>query len=90
MVIQFIYQLGKKLGIKMSKNDITGDEIRTKPSNDKYSLGWDRIFKGNSGKDLYLKVSKEYRNKMDWEDLSEELQEYYNEVAALRVKQNAT
>jgi|TARA_R110002126_G_scaffold104152_1_gene237644 hypothetical protein len=27
-----------------SSNDITGDTIRTKAPNDKYSLGWDAIF----------------------------------------------
>lgn len=27
-----------------SKNDITGDAIKTRPMNDKYSEGWDRIF----------------------------------------------
>lgn len=27
-----------------SKNDITGDKLISKPSNDKYSEGWDRLF----------------------------------------------
>jgi hypothetical protein len=27
-----------------TKNDITGDSIRSKLSNDKYAKGWDRIF----------------------------------------------
>tara|TARA_R110000868_G_C10441901_1_gene725432 strand:+ start:386 stop:571 length:186 start_codon:yes stop_codon:yes gene_type:complete len=27
-----------------SKNDITGDEIKSKTSSDKYRDGWDRIF----------------------------------------------
>ncbi|MCI4435260.1 MAG: hypothetical protein JHC33_00420 [Ignisphaera sp.] len=28
----------------MSTNDITGDEIKTKPSSGAYGEGWDRIF----------------------------------------------
>ena len=28
----------------MAKNDITGDSIRSKAQNEKYSDGWDRIF----------------------------------------------
>jgi hypothetical protein len=27
-----------------AKNDVTGDSLRTRVSNDKYSEGWDRIF----------------------------------------------
>ena len=27
-----------------SKNDITGDEIKSKTSNEKYREGWERIF----------------------------------------------
>ena len=27
-----------------AKNDITGDRIMTKRTNDKYAKGWDRIF----------------------------------------------
>ena len=29
---------------KTAKNDITRDKIKTKPQNDKYAKGWDRIF----------------------------------------------
>ena len=28
-----------------SKNDITGDDIKSKPNNKAYQDGWDRIFK---------------------------------------------
>ncbi len=28
-----------------SKNDITGDDLKSKNNNDKYREGWDRIFK---------------------------------------------
>lgn len=31
----------------VAKNDHTGDELRTKPQNKKYSEGWDRIFGKN-------------------------------------------
>lgn len=30
-----------------TKNDITGDAIRSKPSNNKYAEGWERIFGKN-------------------------------------------
>jgi len=29
---------------KPARNDITHDKIKTKPQNDKYAAGWDRIF----------------------------------------------
>jgi len=28
----------------VTKNDITGDEIKSKPNSDKYSDGWDALF----------------------------------------------
>ncbi len=34
-----------------SKNDITGDELKSKSNNDKYREGWDRIF-GKKDKEL--------------------------------------
>ena len=30
--------------VNMSKNDITGDNIKTKPSSQKYRDNWERIF----------------------------------------------
>lgn len=33
----------------MSKNDITGDEIKTRTANDAYRDGWDRIFGASKG-----------------------------------------
>ena len=46
-----------------AKNDVTGDEIKTKTSNlDAYSKGWDRIFaknkKGKKGGELTVFVAK--------------------------------
>ena len=35
---------------KTAKNDITRDKIKTKPQNDKYATGWERIF-GNKETD---------------------------------------
>lgn len=32
-----------------AKNDITGDSIKTKPGNDKYAEGWERIFGKTEG-----------------------------------------
>jgi len=29
---------------KPARNDITRDKIKTKPQNDKYASGWERIF----------------------------------------------
>jgi len=29
---------------KPARNDITHDKIKTKPQNDKYATGWERIF----------------------------------------------
>jgi len=29
---------------KAARNDITHDKIKTKPQNDKYATGWERIF----------------------------------------------
>ena len=29
---------------KPARNDITHDKIKTKPQNDKYAAGWERIF----------------------------------------------
>ena len=29
---------------KPARNDITHDKIKTKPQNDKYASGWERIF----------------------------------------------
>lgn len=46
-----------------AKNDVTGDEIKTKTSNlDAYSKGWDRIFaknkKGKKGEEPTACVAK--------------------------------
>ena len=32
------------MGSKTARNDITHDKIKTKPQNDKYATGWERIF----------------------------------------------
>lgn len=48
-----------------SKNDITGDDIKTKTNSDKYRSGWDRIFGKKNEKsittlnDYIEKVQKE-------------------------------
>jgi hypothetical protein len=44
----------------VSKNDITGNEIKTKTSSDKYREGWDRIFgkKKDESKDKKDKKEK--------------------------------
>jgi hypothetical protein len=36
---------------KTSRNDITGDLLRSKPANDMFDEGWDRIF-GKKKKEL--------------------------------------
>lgn len=35
---------------KTARNDVTGDLLRSKPANDMFENGWDRIF-GNKKKD---------------------------------------
>ena len=32
------------MGSKTARNEITRDKIKTKPQNDKYATGWERIF----------------------------------------------
>ena len=34
----------------IAKNDVTGDSIVSKPSNDMYRVGWDLVFANESGK----------------------------------------
>jgi hypothetical protein len=46
-----------------SKNDITGDELKSKTNNDKYRDGWDRIF----GKKDQGEVLKELGKDLDAE-----------------------
>ena len=42
-----------------AKNDVTGDSIKTKPSNpDAYAKGWDRIFGGKRKGELTVCVAK--------------------------------
>jgi hypothetical protein len=41
----------------MSKNDITGDDIKTKPSTKAYEEGWERIFASQR------KMEEEYNKK---------------------------
>jgi hypothetical protein len=37
----------------IAKNDVTGDELRTKAPTQAYSDGWDRIFKKEESKRLW-------------------------------------
>lgn len=41
-----------------TKNDITGDPIVSKPSNDRYREGWDKIFKPKDNKQTDKKTEK--------------------------------
>ncbi len=49
----------------MSKNDITGDEIKSKPSNDLYSQGWERIFGKKRKKTQHMNGSAVDANKVE-------------------------
>lgn len=42
----------------MTKNDVTGDSIKTKKNSDKYRENWDKIF----GKNKSKKTTKEEEN----------------------------
>ena len=46
-----------------TKNDITGDPIVSKPSNDRYREGWDKIFKPKDNKQTDEKTEKKWENK---------------------------
>lgn len=41
-----------------TKNDVTGDPIISKPSNDLYREGWDKIFKPKDNKQTDEKMEK--------------------------------
>jgi hypothetical protein len=45
-------------GVIMSRNDITGDLIKTKSPNDLYDAGWDLIFKKNEKLDELVAESQ--------------------------------
>lgn len=48
-----------------SKNDITGDDIKTKPSTNAYADGWERIFGSNRKKAQHFKGSAIDSNKVE-------------------------
>ena len=47
---------------KTSKNDITGDWIQSKPNNEMFGEGWDRIFGKKKALDESIKDNEELYN----------------------------
>lgn len=51
------------VSMKSAKNDVTGDSIKTKPSNsDAYGKGWDRIFRKGGQKKGELTIIASGKN----------------------------
>jgi len=48
-----------------SKNDITGDEIKTKSSTENFREGWDRIFGKKHKEEVALSEDKEVDKKQE-------------------------
>jgi hypothetical protein len=56
---------------KVSKNDITGDEIRSKQTNDNYRNNFDRIF-GNKQTEMAMRLSTSDKPVVSMEDTKHE------------------
>ena len=58
---------------KTSKNDITGDWIQSKPNNEMFGEGWDRIFGKKKALDESIKDNEELYNDLaidkEWDQM---------------------
>jgi hypothetical protein len=63
----------------MSKNDITGDWIKSKPNSEMFEEGWDRIFGKKKVLEQSIKDNEELYKKLSLDDMKEMFDEKFRE-----------